>query len=239
MNSIQLVCPKCTANIDPADVNIAIDVAKCAACNSIYRVGELLDDEQVRAKATEMPTDSEIKVQRGLGNVTEIVLPAMGFKFTDLFMIVFGTFWVGFLIVWTSLAVFAGTFFALFSIPFWIAGVYIWMGVVRNITEVEIVKIDHTSITLIKKRPLFTKQKQFVLGSIDSVKLTSPVAQSFQHPFRSSNYVICKERFNGLKGAQEPAIVSGKETAYFFTRANTAEKEWIVYFLDTLLKKYQ
>lgn len=239
MSSIQLVCPNCSASIDPADVNVSIDLAKCGNCNNMFKVSELVPNGEESERVTELPKDSLIRVERAIGNATEIILPAMGFQPTDLFMIIFGTFWVGFLVVWTSFAAFASVYFALFSIPFWIAGIFIWMGVVRNITEVEIVRIDHASITVVKKRPIFIKQKQFALGRIDAVKLTSPIAQHIQHPFRSSNYVIGRERFSGPKGAQEPAIVSGNETVYFFARATTAEKQWIVYFLDTLVEKYK
>ena len=239
MSSLQLKCPNCSADISPADINVAIDVAKCSSCDNIFRVSELVgvEAEKAKAKVTEMPKGTKIKVQRGLGNTTEIIMPARGFKPTDLFIMGFATFWVGFLVVWTTFALMGSTFFALFSIPFWLAGAAMWVGVINSMREVETVQIDHTSITIRKERPVMSKTVKYALSEIEDVRLMTyvPTTASAFNPetFSSSG------RLNNLVRAEEPAIISGKGTTYFFIRANMAEKQWIVYFLDTLVEKYK
>lgn len=241
MSSIQLQCPNCDANISPADVNVAIDIAKCTGCNSLFRVSELLDsypDNKPKPKVTELPKGTQIKVQRGLGNATEIVLPARGLKGVNNHTIFFASFWIIFISIWTIGAAFGNVFFALFSIPFWIVGVMMWVGIIKSISESELIKIDHTSITLIKKSPLSTKRSQFPLGEIDSVGLLSGANVDMKQLFRSKNYMKL-EGFNGLQVAEEPAIVIAGKRNYFFAKANLAEKQWVAYFLDTLVNKHK
>lgn len=239
MSSIQLTCPNCHADISAADVNVAIDVAKCSSCNSMFKLSELLGSEakHSKPKVTEMPAGTKIKVQRGLGNTTEIVFPARGFRSTDLFIMGFATFWVGFVAVWTTFAVMGSVFFALFSIPFWLAGAAMWVGIINNMREVETIQIDHTSITIQKKRPIMSKRVQYALSEIEDVRLVTytPKGSSAFDPDTFSS----TGRLNNLVRPEEPAIISGKGTTYFFIRANEAEKQWIVYFLDTLVEKYK
>lgn len=238
MSSIQLTCPTCSATINTSDVNVGIDLAKCANCNNMFKASDLLKNEaRSKLKATELPSGSKIKVQRGLGNTTEIILPARGFQASDLFIIGFATFWVGFIAVWTTMAIIGSTFFALFSIPFWIIGISMWVGLINNIREVETVLIDHTSIIIRKKRPIRSKEEKYALNEIQDVRLITYSLKN-KSPFDPSTF-SSNGRLNNLVQPEEPAIISGKGTTYFFIRANEAEKQWIVYFLDTLVEKYK
>ena len=66
------------------------------------------------------PFGSRIEIKKSEGFL-EIYIPPTGWSRDGISILLFALFWDGFLVFWTSLALRAGIF-ALFSIPFWIAG---------------------------------------------------------------------------------------------------------------------
>ena len=71
----------------------------------------------------------KIEVNDKGSRIKKIILKPLGFSFPLIGIIFFTLFWNGFLVIWTALAIQDSLFAALFSIPFWIIGFLLIMGV--------------------------------------------------------------------------------------------------------------
>ncbi|NUO03744.1 MAG: hypothetical protein HUU01_24280 [Saprospiraceae bacterium] len=220
---MELTCPNCNSVIDADNINVMTDLAKCTHCGSLHKASTLASFGM--GKPDEFPPrGSKISLNRETGDIVSIVLPAKGFRWSSIPLLLFTIFWLGFISLWTTLASQAG-FFALFSIPFWIAGFFMLAGLIISIAEKQVIKIGRGQIILIKSRPFFSKELKFNFSEIQEISLKSSQSIFSYSPqaWRLQN------RYAPLP--ETPAVITGAGTRLFFEGANDAEKSWVVKYL--------
>lgn len=166
---MELICPNCQRNIPAAEVNVQTDVAKCSACESIYRASDLVETQHLEENP-KLPEGSTIEYQSTGTGVSELIIPRKGLA-GSVFPVGFATFWVGFIAFWTWGASQASLAFALFSIPFWIVGIVMWWGILRSATERQSLRLDGDGLTLSKNNIFSRKSWRVNYGQIDGVRL--------------------------------------------------------------------
>lgn len=109
-----LKCPYCNRPVDPGDINVAADQARCAACGAAFAPSEVLparshdQSSRVTAPATDEPPRPErapgytkVRVYEDSQGVN-IELPPQGFRWEMLFLGGFAVAWWSFLILFIS-----------------------------------------------------------------------------------------------------------------------------------------
>lgn len=205
---MDLLCPNCKIPIEPENVNIATDIAKCISCNSLFHASELLNKEGSK-KIDEPPLGTSIKVKKGLNESVELILPQRGFRKADwsrlsglLFLVFFNT-------IWTLIAYKAPLIFILTGLIFWFiafAGLFRYFNL---ILEKQSINLDKTTLTLTKKKLIKTEIIQIPNKEIGSI--------------------------TGESGW--PSIIHGAKTISFFEYINKIEREWVTKALDSLVRK--
>ena len=126
---MNLICPACNENINPDNVNISANLAKCDNCNAIYKATDLRNlKEEKELEAP--PKGSRIVLKKYSKEEVEIFYPKKGFTFSDIPKILFVVMWLIFMGVWTK-----GTNVILicFSIPGWLGGITLVLGLLKLI----------------------------------------------------------------------------------------------------------
>lgn len=228
---MEIKCPKCGKPLPSNSININTDLGKCEDCNNVFKLSESIDTTEI-SKLFSPPNGSKIVISKNEDSI-EILLKAKKFGASDIFPVIFSLFWFGFVIFWTIGAAKGSIFFALFSIPFWIVGINMMVGIVNSLDEDHILTIKNTEIELLKNRPINSKEYHIEYSNIYSIKM-SPM--KFTNPFTMASNFRLMSKFN-MMGMQMPTISFGDKTIIFFDQGSDAEQEWIVKFLNAVLKK--
>ena len=102
---MHLTCKSCRSPIGADDVNLDNGLAKCRACNAVFR----FDDDPMLAVGGSQPRE-RMKAPKSLAQETaggQLTFRHRWFSPKFLFMVFFCVFWDGFLVVWYTVA-FAG-----------------------------------------------------------------------------------------------------------------------------------
>ncbi len=232
---MELICPNCKAAISPDNINISSDLAKCDTCNSIHKASELADSKSIN-KINNPPSGTKIIIKKGLDDSVELFYPKKGFTLFVIPPLFFSLFWFGFISFWTWGASQGSLIFALFSIPFWLAGFGMLGGLLNSISESQTLKISRTTLTLKKDRLIWPKSFEIGIKDIQSVKMKSVKMNAFSM-FGNFSMMTKMPKSFGMGGIEMPAIISGVKTEYFFEDANDAEQEWLISTLDSIIKR--
>jgi hypothetical protein len=149
--------------------------------------------------------------------------------------LLFAIFWLGFISFWTWGASQGSIIFALFSIPFWLIGLNMIIGVINSANEIQVITLDKYRLTVKKVRPINAKVFETDVTEIQSIKMKAIKMNQFS-PFKNFRYMIKMQRSFGA-AVELPSIITGRKTEYFFDDANDAEQEWITSILDNLVKR--
>jgi len=234
---MELICPNCYKAISTQDVNVVTDVAKCAHCNSLHRVSNLLNKTTVQAPSDRPPVGSKIQMKKGLLDNVELFVPAKGVSAMDIPIIVFAGFWISFVAFWTWGASQASVLFAMFSIPFWFVGIAMLGGVINSIKETQTIQITGDRLTLIKSRVFNSQNIEFRMADIQAVRFTTFKGNPFSA--FSNMGSMRKPRNSNRVAIEQPAIVSGATTSYFFENLNEVEQEWATAYIDAIVQKHR
>ena len=226
-------CPNCNVEIAAKNVNIAADIAKCDACEQLFKVSEISNMKRRVAYSTDVPPmGSKIKVQKGLYGNFELLHPKRGFTALSIPMLIFAVFWLSFVAFWTFFASQGGVFFALFSIPFWLVGLFMLGSILNSASEKQYVKLSKTSIILVKDRLFRTQSIEVSMEDIHSVELKDLKVNPFSM-LGNTNYLSRQQRGYGmLQPMLVPTVVSGMKLYHFFENASEVEQEWAVYVIN-------
>lgn len=230
---MKLICTKCSAEIKAENINITTDLAKCDNCGSIYKVSDL--SHSLEKKDINPPNGSKIILKKGLNDEIEFTYPKKGLTASLLPQLFFAIFWLSFVAFWSWGASQGSFFFALFSIPFWVIGISMIVGIVNSANEVQIVTINKNKLIVNKLRPIRPKLFETSLENIQTIKMKGLKMSPFSMFGNFRNMIKMQRSFGSA--IEMPAIITGLKTEYFFDDANDAEQEWIVNILDRLVKK--
>jgi hypothetical protein len=228
---MEVKCPKCGKPLPSSSINITTDLGKCDGCNNVFKLSEAIDTNEI-SELLHPPNGSKIEISKN-DNSIEILLKAKKFSASDIFPVIFSLFWVSFLVFWTIGAAQGSIFFALFSIPFWFVGVNMMIGLFNSFDEDHIITITKDQVELLKNRPINSKEYHMKYSNIYSIKI-APMRIS--NPFSMALNFRLMSKFNFM-GMQIPTINFENETVNFFDQGSDAEQEWIVRFLNSVLKK--
>ena len=100
---MQITCESCGAPIDADDVNLDTGVAKCTACNAVFRFEEQLarENEETERRNAGRPQPKSVTVDPAGGGVT---YRHRWFSWKIVFFTVFCLFWDSFLVFWYAMA---------------------------------------------------------------------------------------------------------------------------------------
>ena len=231
---MELICTICKWTIDSANINVVTDLAKCGHCGTIHKASILAHMVDDKILATP-PRGSKIELTKEIGDNILIVMPKKRVTTSDISGLFFCVFWLGFVSFWTWSALQSSILFAMFSIPFWLIGLVMLVGIINNINETQTIEVSRSSLTLIKSRPFNSNEYEYSFDDIQSIKMTHMQAGSF-FGFSNLRYIQRQQRFLGA-GLTTPTIITGLRTQYFFEWANDAEQEWVTKFLESKIRK--
>ncbi len=231
---MKLNCPNCNSEIDNSKINVSTDLAQCSNCNSIHKLSELVESDNLD-EIGNPPKGSKISFQK-IDDQIEIELPKKGFKVAQIGMLIFPLFWLGFISFWTWGAAQGSIVFALFSIPFWIVGIFMVIGILNTFLEKQKLKVGKSILVLEKKKIENDTSIEYTFDEIFSidkqqVKMNGFGFGNFKHFFRNP------AQFQ--QGLKYPAISTGTDTEFFFENASNAEQEWIIKFLNSWTKHHK
>ncbi len=234
VQTMELTCPKCDHTIDPIDINIATDLAKCSNCNSLYKASELASSIDENSLIIP-PTGSKVELKRGLGEGFEIFLPAKGFTASDIPYLIFTILPLGILTSIPIMVMQGNAIFIVFTIPFLLISAFMGYQLYNSIKETQTLILTKDKFTIIKQKPFKEKKLVFHLDDIQVVKMKHLKANIFSI-FENFRYVW-KLQWTFGAGIEMPALISKSKTTYFLEEASDAEQEWITTLLGALIKK--
>jgi len=215
---VELFCPECKARIDPQNVNVRSDLAKCTACNGLFAASELA--REASAKSLRPPPGTKILfTSRGeAGGVFEI--PRMAGNAVG--ALLFCAVWLGFVGLFTYAAVQAGQWVALlFSVPFWLVGIGIFSSGVNGLFERQFIEFTSREISIRKRRPFFPQRVEIPLSEIDWVSLGGKGGQTADN----------------TAAPPCPVISHGVKKTTFAENVSEAEKQWLVNVLKAFIAR--
>ncbi|RYY39614.1 MAG: hypothetical protein EOO08_09935 [Chitinophagaceae bacterium] len=226
---MELACPSCGQRIDPQNINVTTDLAQCGNCGALHRLSDLVPGGPAAAPVrSEPPPGSGLEMSRELDGV-RIHLPRQKAGCGTFFFAGFSLFWLSFVAVWTYFAAQGSSFFALFSVPFWLVGGGMLFAAINSLTESQTVTVSRHALVVEKKRLFFSKRKELDFRNIEAIRLEGARSNSFRVPTKGSF------TSRAATSLLVPAIISGTGNIYFFEAADTAAQEWAVRYLATRL----
>jgi hypothetical protein len=152
---------------------------------------------------------------------------AIGLEFSDTFIIIFATFWLSFVAVWTLFASMGSVLFALFSIPFWFAGIFMISQPFRKIFERQDIEIDRYTMRIIKKNPFRKKIYEIDIADINAIRL--------ENKNKTGKLMTGTGNDFSLKC---PTITVGAKRFTFMEMHSDLEQVWAVRVVKSALLKF-
>jgi hypothetical protein len=213
---------------------VSTDLAQCLQCNEIYKISELLQEQDLEANLLP-PTGSKIKLNRTEGVYGSFLIPKTGFPGTDAYSLIFATFWIGFIAFWTWGASHGSTLFAMFSIPFWLVGFGMWYGILRGGTETQKLTAQQDRFVIQKKSAVSKKVEEVFYQDIGKVDIENVIPKD---PFTATRYMKQFQRMNnGGLGIPQLVISHGTRKISIGENVSEAEMKWLLGILRIILKK--
>lgn len=218
-----------------AELNPVSDLAKCDECGQLNSIEALDYEPTKRVNLYEVPKGSAFEISQGPNKSLTIYYPPQGFHWMHFFFIPFTTVWVGFVGFWTFMAAKGSWIFALFSIPFWYAGMGMIRGIYLNIRTWEKLEIGRQYITHSIGTGSKGTKRQFAMSTVQDIGLR----------YYKKNKVGISKSFQSMRfdpkkvrtADQQPAILLEDEEVFFFERASDQEQDWVIALLNDVRYK--
>ncbi|VTR96324.1 serine threonine protein kinase : Serine/threonine protein kinase OS=Pleurocapsa sp. PCC 7327 GN=Ple7327_4456 PE=4 SV=1 [Gemmata massiliana] len=147
-------CPCCSAQVPAANFNLETGWAKCEGCQELFALAQVVPGfvapGSQAGRPVPRPFNARELVERAKDELL-IHVPAEGMRAATCGLLGFATVWLAFITFWTAgaLGIFgpdepdaANWVFASFSIPFWLIGFGMLVGVVWKARGTKSVRID-------------------------------------------------------------------------------------------------
>lgn len=219
--------------INPENINIATDLAKCENCGSVLIVSALTSS--IDKIETSPPNGSKISFYKGADGQLEFTLPKKGFSVSLIPQLLFAIFWLGFISFWTWGASQGSIIFAMFSIPFWFVGISMITGIINSANEIQKISLDKRTLSVQRIRPIRPKSFTTDVKDIQTIKMKGMKMNPFAM-FGNFRHMMKMQSSFGSP-VETPAIITGMKTEHFFEDANDAEQEWVTKLLESLIKQ--
>ncbi|MFT5762989.1 MAG: hypothetical protein ACI8VT_003234 [Saprospiraceae bacterium] len=156
---MHLNCPECRAPISYDDVNLVQTIAKCKFCNNIF------DFKNKIGSSEELPGRyrKEIVIPPGievLHLMSELEIMINWRRSAKTFTIFFALFWNAFITIFFTIAFLQGEpVMFLFSIPFFLVGIYLIYASLGYVLNTSYITVDENRLSLVHKPINFLIQK--------------------------------------------------------------------------------
>ena len=259
----EIKCPSCGDNMGIGKEHYKTNIIQCKSCKTFHQLSSL-KKEQIKDVAPRSPYRKEVSTYqnahfslRSIPSLTELpdkphgskieirpnysdielTLPINSIRAGEIFMMVFATFWLGFVAVWTFFAASAFFVMALFSIPFWLVGLSMWNGILKRLTEKQTIKIDTQAITIIKKRLFFQNEEHIPFEHINSISFKNATLKNFTQGIGNSFSKSSMNSRNRNAAPEVPTIQAGVKSYTFMENLLEIEQEWGIEFLNQMLRQ--
>lgn len=220
-----LQCPTCGRQIEPENVNITTNLAKCEGCQEVHRASDLveqIDHEEIKTP----PTGARTIVSNDRGDVI-FTIPAAGLKGVHAFSAIFATFWICFIAFWTWGAAHGSIVFAAFSIPFWIVGIGMWIGLINAITQRQEIRVGRKDLKISKKSLLGSRTTVIPYSDIKEITVERVIPRNPMTTARHMSRMKSQPDSEGRVGIPMPTVLHGAAKTTFADFLEEAEGEWI------------
>jgi phage FluMu protein Com len=246
---MELKCTKCGDNMDSMLANVQTDLIQCPSCKTIHKLSTLMAGQRGDANLYQKPVYKSNYGHRELANISdnlpekprgssidvlatfstiEITLPPVGMRGEDIFLGGFSTLWLSFVAFWTFFASQASTLFAMFSIPFWLAGFGMVSSLIKKITERQEIELDSQNLTVRKKGLFSVKEEKIPFYMIDNIRRgNTSIKDMFSNMTVNNN-----NNSNNPKLTTIPIIQVGVKEVPFFENALEVEQNWAIELLN-------
>ncbi len=199
--------------------------------SDLITVTDDLIDANVDFKAP--PANSHIE-SFGTSTMLEIIIPPKKFQAGDIGLIIFVTFWLGFLVVWTSMVIMLGAvFMALFSIPFWLVGIGMVLGITTSLTQKQSIELDRYSLRIIKKGWFLSTLHDIDVDDIVGIhREKSTLKNSFK------NLQVTSNNSNNKNQTELPTLQLKSESITFLEHGSQEEMNWAIHILKQGILKF-
>lgn len=225
---MSIACPKCQQTVPGTEINVQANLAKCPSCHHLFKPSELLAAEAAappKKVSVTPPPGSRITMNTRGGASLTLTAPRPRFSIANLGILIFSIFWLGFITIWTALALFGGgSFMALFSIPFWAVGIFMFLRGYRAIVTRQELEITSSEFTLTRIRPGVRRAKTFPLDEVLKAQVKEEVT-----------YTKSKSGYRHAQINQVPYIIRQSGKTKFFETQSQSDKEWAVAFINQFL----
>jgi serine/threonine protein kinase len=172
------------------------------------------------------PHGSKIVFQR-TGEGTTFVIPEGGSVAKGGIQISFGIVWISFIAFWTAMTIIMGApiIFPIFSIPFWLVGIFLVKKTVESIFTKTIVRITAGSFSITRKTLIFQRNTTVPMEEVGSVRLSAQSSVQW--------------KTSGSSGTQEKPLVieTGAITHTFGGMLSKREKAWLTEAINLYVEK--
>lgn len=236
---MDLYCTGCNTQIKPENINETTGLAVCGTCHAVMKISDIADRAEAKAISPDLPEGSRLQLKKGHRNNIELLMPRKGFTRSSLPGVLFSGFWLGFVALWTTFTYFGDRSMALYSIPFWIAGLLMLKGVIIGARSIQKISIDSHYLTVERWGVVGRKKKVFPISEVESIEMAALKRTPFSYfqtgsqPVRVSTGNASYSRHTPL---YLPTLYSADDAMQFFEQADKKSQEWAVAFLDKFVK---
>jgi|GEM_PF-6177516 len=181
-------------------------------------------------KGRDIQSSSKIVVEETKNQQSLVTIKPEGLSSKLFFMLFFAAFWNGFLVVWTTLALSASVLFAAFSIPFWLVGIGILMGIISSLFGVQEFIIRENDLIVRKRIPFNKGETIIAYKDLISIEKKSHLATESK-TINSFRMIASSSTDSGLL-TQTPVITHKNGTLFFGEHLSNNDKEWLVNYLN-------
>lgn len=184
---------------------------------------------QIRSRDNQPPIGTRLIIEEKGMDRFKISIPSSGFTFNHLFPLVFSLFWISIITLWTVAGISDSLFFALFSVPFWIAGVFMVKGLIESITVKQTLSINREILLFERKSAFGTTTWEIPYHELNSIDLAPMSAQ--MNPFKA--YKLLASGVSQFKMMGNlPTISYLTKEITFAEQVSNAEQRYLVDFLN-------
>jgi hypothetical protein len=232
---MELLCTNCGATINPQDINVATNLAKCSTCNALLLANEL-KRQKVQVNITSslvLPPNAKVQMRQDTNGTIILQAPASTYN------VMSG--WLTFLFAFIfALALSLVTFFSemswqdhlgsfvftlIISIAFAVPALDLAVGHQK-------ILFNENELTIEEKRFLRTKRIVFKKGDIDDITFTNLVSLGSVEPMFTSRIQDGLFAFrNSWQYKNCPAIIGNGKACFFFFELPLHEQEWVLSIL--------
>ncbi|HAA12917.1 MAG TPA: hypothetical protein DCE41_14980 [Cytophagales bacterium] len=162
------------------------------------------------------------------GGVIALDAPRPKLNISHIGIFAFSIFWLGFVAVWTTMTIVMNAgFMPLFSIPFWVVGIYMLVRNFRSIATRQQLVISGHELSLIKIRPGGRKTWAYPLNEVRGAEIQEDVNYTSRRTGSTHRTVHV---------TKNPYLIIQSGNKKFFESQSQGDKEWIVGFINQFLK---